>query len=180
MFCQSRIFLKKKYRSSYVLALIFSFGTLLFHCNANAGLLGDSSYDDCVKSLTSKYPKDTQEGYIEKVCRKRYPAMPKLDDRGDTKFICKNTADEKDIFYFTVIDDMAELRHNLNDPNKIEFKILVRKNNAFALKSILSQKIERKDVYIVLDVNTGNGKGIIYFAANDQNPVGITKLQCSE
>jgi hypothetical protein len=180
MYDQTHILDEKKYFFSKLFVFTFLSWLLFFNCEANAGVLGDSSYEDCVKSLTSKYPKDTQEGYIEKVCRKRYPAMPKLDDRGDTKFVCKNTSDEKDIFYFSVIDDVAELRHNLNEPNKIEFKVLVRKNNIFALKSILSQKIERKDVYIVLDLNTGSGKGIIYFAANDQNPVGITKLQCNE
>ena len=54
-----------------------------------AGIFGDYSYDDCYKSLKSKYGEGTTEGYIEKICRKRYPKMPKLDDRGDTKFICK-------------------------------------------------------------------------------------------
>jgi hypothetical protein len=145
-----------------------------------AGLLGDYSYDDCYKSLKSKYGDGVTEGYIEKICRKRYPIMPKLDDRGDVKFTCRATKDEKDIFHFAVIDNIAEMTKGAEDPHKIEFNVLVRKNNAFALKSRESQKINGKQIYIIVDVNTGTGKGKIYFADNEQTPIGTTELMCSE
>jgi len=54
------------------------------------------------------------------------------------------------------------------------------KNNAFALKSREAQKINKKEIYIIVDVNTGTGKGQIYFADNDQTPIGTTQLLCSE
>jgi len=145
-----------------------------------AGIFGDYSYDDCYKSLKSKYGEGTTEGYIEKICRKRYPKMPKLDDRGDVKFICKATKDEKDIFHFAVIDNIAEMTKSIDDPHKIEFNVLVRKNNAFALKSRESQKINGKQIYIIVDINTGTGKGQIYFADNEQTPIATTELLCSE
>ncbi len=145
-----------------------------------AGIFGNYSYDDCYKSLKSKYGEGTTEGYIEKICRKRYPIMPKLDDRGDVKFTCKGVKDENDVFHFAVIDNIAEMTKAADDPHKIEFNVLVRKNNAFALKSREAQRIGKKQIYIIVDVNTGTGKGQIYFADNDQTPIGTTQLLCSE
>lgn len=145
-----------------------------------AGIFGNYSYDDCYKSLKSKYGEGVTEGYIEKICRKRYPIMPKLDDRGDVKFTCKATKDEKDIFHFAVIDNIAEMTKGAEDPHKIEFNVLVRKNNAFALKSRESQKINGKQIFIITDIDTGTGKGKIYFADNEQTPIGTTELMCSE
>jgi hypothetical protein len=147
---------------------------------ARAGLFGDSSYDDCFKRMKSKHGEAVTEDSMEKICRKQFPAMTKLQARGDVKFSCKSLKDEADILSFDVVDANAYMMAGSKDAQKVEFNVLVRKNNVFAIKSRTLQKMNGKDLNIIVDINSGTGKGSIHFADSNQNQFGVTELICSE
>ena len=147
---------------------------------ASAGLFGDSSYDDCFKRMKSKHGEAVTEDSIEKICRKQFPSMTKLQARGDVKFTCKSVKDEADILSFDVVDTNAYMMAGIKDAQKVEFNVLVRKNTVFAIKSRTAQKMNGKDLYTIVDINSGTGKGSIHFADNNQNQFGVTELICSE